>query len=41
VKHPLEEVKNWTHQWLDADFEGGRHERRVKKIDELDQVGQR
>ncbi len=41
TKHPLEEVKNWVRQWLEADFEGGRHERRVNKIDELDQVGQR
>ena len=27
--------------WLETEFEGGRHERRVDKIDALDRVGQR
>lgn len=41
TKHSLDDVKNWVRQWLETEFEGGRHERRVDKIDALDRVGQR
>jgi ribose 5-phosphate isomerase B len=32
---PIEELKKITIAWLNAEFEGGRHERRVKKIHSL------
>ncbi len=32
----LGEVKNILNIWLNSDFEGGRHERRVRKISELE-----
>ncbi|MDP8216158.1 MAG: ribose 5-phosphate isomerase B [Candidatus Kaelpia imicola] len=32
----LEEIKNILNIWLGSDFEGGRHERRVRKISELE-----
>lgn len=32
---PIEELKNITKAWLKAEFEGGRHERRVNKIHAL------
>ena len=28
-----EEVKKLLHLWLDTEFDGGRHERRIKKLD--------
>ena len=30
-----DEMKAIVHTWLDTPFEGGRHERRIKEIDEL------
>lgn len=36
VRTPAAEVKTWVKAWLETAFEGGRHERRVAKIDELD-----
>ena len=33
---PEEEAKNIIKAWFDAKFEGGRHERRVEKISELE-----
>ncbi len=30
------EVRTWVQAWLETPFEGGRHERRVQKIDALD-----
>lgn len=36
VRHPVAEVREWVRIWLEAKFEGGRHERRVAKIDDLD-----
>ncbi|MEZ5423307.1 MAG: ribose 5-phosphate isomerase B [Pyrinomonadaceae bacterium] len=31
------EIKNIVKAWLDADFEGGRHERRIEKITKIEQ----
>jgi len=36
TRHPKEGVRAWVKAWLETKFEGGRHERRVNKIDELD-----
>lgn len=36
TRYPVAEVREWAKAWLEAPFEGGRHERRVGKIDELD-----
>ena len=33
---PEEEIPNVVSAWFDAKFEGGRHERRVEKITELE-----
>lgn len=33
---PEEEIPKIVKAWFDADFEGGRHERRVEKISELE-----
>lgn len=32
-KNSVEEMKDWLHVWLDTPFDGGRHERRIRKID--------
>lgn len=33
---PLDELRKIVKSWFAADFEGGRHERRVEKINEVD-----
>ena len=33
---PEEQLLRWARTWLDTKFEGGRHERRVKKFEALD-----
>ena len=33
---PHDELKSFVKIWLETDFEGGRHERRIKKINALD-----
>lgn len=33
---PLDELRNIVKAWFGADFEGGRHERRVEKINEFE-----
>ena len=33
---PEEKLLRWTRTWLETQFEGGRHERRVKKFEALD-----
>ena len=32
---PFDELKSFVRIWLETDFDGGRHERRINKIDEL------
>jgi RpiB/LacA/LacB family sugar-phosphate isomerase len=31
-----EELLDWVRVWLEAKFEGGRHERRIRKVEELE-----
>ena len=33
---PDEEIKKIVKAWFEADFDGGRHERRVEKISEIE-----
>ncbi len=33
---PIEDLLKFVRTWLDADFEGGRHARRVGKLEDLD-----
>jgi ribose 5-phosphate isomerase B len=35
---PDNEVKKIVKAWFDADFEGGRHERRVEKLEAIEKV---
>ncbi|MEA3346988.1 MAG: ribose 5-phosphate isomerase B [Candidatus Auribacterota bacterium] len=35
---PFDELKSFVKIWLETDFEGGRHERRVNKINALDDL---
>lgn len=35
---PDEEIMNILKAWFDADFAGGRHERRVEKIEKIEQI---
>jgi ribose 5-phosphate isomerase RpiB len=32
VEHSPEEVKAMIHAWLQTDYEGGRHQKRLEKI---------
>jgi ribose 5-phosphate isomerase B len=34
--HRVEDMSDWLKTWLDTPFDGGRHERRVAKIGQLD-----
>jgi ribose 5-phosphate isomerase B len=36
IKHPLEEVRSMVYTWLQTTYEGGRHQKRLEKIKQLE-----